>query len=61
MRSHFVNCLKKCQMSRFLSNGFILSVLGLSASPVEGGTVLLSVGLQTNKCACIGQLNHGFV
>ena len=61
MRSRLVNCLEKCQMSRFQSNGFILSVLGLSASPVESGTVLLNVGLQTNKCAGIGQLNHGFV
>ena len=31
-------------------SGFILNVLGLRASPVESGTALLNVGLQTNKC-----------
>ena len=31
-------------------SGFILNVLGLSASHVESGTALLNVGLQTNKC-----------
>ena len=35
-------------------NSFILNMLGLSASPVESGTVLLNVQISV-------QLNHGFV